>query len=101
MTDATNHFAGKSLFRKLDCSTGYHCVRRADDFSVQLLANTFASRVFAYNCLAPGLNESVTGFSSFVKLHLHPRLAANVCTQFMNAIAAGANNFDGMIPALR
>ena len=101
MTDATNHFAGKNLFCKLDCSQAYHCVQMADDLSVQLLAFNFASRTFAYNCLAQGLNKSVTGFSSFVKHYLYPCLAANVCTQFMDDIAAGVNNFDEMIPALR
>ena len=73
----------------------------ADDLSVQLLAFNFASRTFAYNCLAQGLNKSVTGFSSFVKHYLDPCLAANVCTQFTDDIAAGVNNFDEMIPALR
>ena len=34
MTDATNHFAGKKLFCKLDCSQAYHCVQMADDLSV-------------------------------------------------------------------
>ena len=63
MTDATNHFAGKQLFCKLDCSQAYHCVQMADDLSVQLLAFNFGSRTFAYNCLAQGLNKSVTGFS--------------------------------------
>ena len=27
ITDTTNHFAGKNLFRKLDCSRAYHCVQ--------------------------------------------------------------------------
>jgi len=40
------------------------------------------------------------GFSSFVKHYFDPSLAAKVCTQFMNDIAAGVNNFDEMIPAL-
>ena len=101
MTDATNHFAGKSLFCKLDCSQAYHSVQMAGDLSVQLLAFNFASRTFAYNCLAQGLNKSVTGFSSFVKHYLDPCLAANVGTQFMDDIAAGVNNFDEVIPALR
>ena len=101
MTDATNHFAAKNLFCKLDCSQAYHCVQMADDLSVQLLAFNLASRIFAYNCLAQGLNKSVRGFSSFVKHYLDPCIAANVCTQFMDDIAAGVNNFDEMIPALR
>ena len=101
MTDATNHFIEKNLFCKLDCSQAYHCVQMADDLSVQHLAFNFASRTFAYNCLAQGLNKSVTGFSSFVKHYLDSCLAAKVCTQFLDDIAAGVNNFDEMIPALR
>ena len=101
MTDATNHFAGKKLFCTLDCSQAYHCVQMADDLSVQLLAFNFASRSFAYNCLAQGLNKSVTGFSSFIKHYHGPCLAANICTQFMDDIAAGVNEFEELIPALR
>ena len=101
MTDATNHFAGKKLFCKLDCSQAYHCVQMADDLSVQLLAFNFASRTLAYNCLAQGLKKSVTGFSSFVKHYLDKCLAANVCTQFMDDIAAGVTCFDEMLPTLK
>ena len=101
MTDATIHFAGKKLFSKLDCSQAYHCVQMADDLPVQLLAFNFASRTFAYTCLAQGLNKSVTGFSSFVKHYLDPCLAADLCTQFMDDIAAGVIEFDELIPVLR
>ena len=101
MTDATNHIAGKNLFCKLDCSQAYHCVQMADDLSVQLLPFNFASGTFAYNCLAQGLNKSVTGFSSFVNHYLDPCLAAIICTQFMDDFGAGMNNFDEMIRGLR
>ena len=60
-----------------------------------------ASRTFAYNCLAKGLNESVTWFSSFVKHYLDPCLAANVCPLCMDDIAAGVNFFEELIPSLR
>ena len=66
----------------------------ADDLPVQLLAFNFASRTSAYNCLAQGLNKSVTGFSSFFKHYLDSCLAVNGCTQLMDDIAAGVNNFD-------
>ena len=46
------------------------------------------------------MNKSVTGFSSFVKHYFDLCLAANVCTHFLDDIAAGVNNFDEMIPAL-
>ena len=101
MTDARNHFAGKNLFCKLDCSQAYHCVQMAIDLSVQILAFNFASRTIAYNCLAQSLNSSVTGYSSFFNHYFDPCLAANVCTQFMDDFAAGLNYFDEMIPALR
>ena len=39
LTDATNLFAGKGLFSKLNCSQIYHCVQLADDRSVQPLAS--------------------------------------------------------------
>ena len=65
-----------------------------DDLSVQLLAFNFASRTFACNCLAQVSNKTVTGFISFVKHYLDPCLAAKVCTQFMDDIAAGVNNFE-------
>ena len=100
VTDATNHFPGKSLFCELDCSQSYHCVQVADDVSVQLLAFNFASRNFTYICLAQSLNMSVMGFRSFLKHHLDPCLAS-FCTQFMDDIAFGVNNFDQMIPPLQ
>ena len=57
MSDEINYFAGKKLFTKLDFSQAYHCVQMADDVSVQLLAFNFASRIYAYKCLAQGLNS--------------------------------------------
>ena len=81
MTDAVNHFAGKKLFTKLDCSQAYPCVQMADPLSVQLLAFNFASSTYAYKVLAQGLSKSVTGFSAFVRKYLDQCLAANLCTQ--------------------
>ena len=48
MTDATNHFAGKKMFIKLDCSQVYNSVQRSDGLSVHFLAFKFASRIFAF-----------------------------------------------------
>ena len=101
MTDAVHHFAGKTLFTKLDCSQTYHCVQMADPLSVQLLWFNFASRTYAYTRLAQGLNKSVTGFSSFVRSCLYSCLAANLCTQFMDDIGCGVETFEQMIPTLR
>ena len=100
MTDASNHFAGKKLFTKLDCSQAYHCVQMADDISVQLLAFNFSSRIYAYKCLAQGLNKSVTGFSSFIRHYLDPCLAGDMCTQFMDDIGSAVHTFDELIPTL-
>ena len=86
MTDATSHLTGKFLCSKLDSSQSYHCVQTADDLSVQLLAFNFASRTFAYNCLAQDLRNSFMGHSSFGQRYLDPCLAANVCSQFMDDI---------------
>ena len=101
MTDAMHHFAGKTLFTKLDCSQAYHCLQMADPLSVQLLSFNFASRTYAYQRLAQGLNKSVTGFSSFVRSYLDFCLGANLCTQFMDDIGCGVENSEQMIPTLR
>ena len=34
LSDAAQHFAGKSLIRKLDCSQANHCLQTADQRSV-------------------------------------------------------------------
>ena len=73
----------------------------ADDFSVQLLAFNFASRTYAYKCLAQGLNKSVTGFSSLIRHYLDPCLASANCTQFMEDIGNAVTNFDQLVPSLR
>ena len=101
MADTTAHFAGKSIFCKLDCSQAYHCVIMADSLSVQLLAFKFAFRTMAYQRLARGLIRSVTGFSAFLKNYLEPCLSANVCTQFMDDIECGAESGEQLIPNLR
>ena len=98
MTDAVHHFAGKTLFTKLDCSQAYHCVQMADPLSAQLLSFNFASRTYAYTGLAQGLNKSVTGFSSFVGSYLDSCLAANLCTQFMDDIGCGARHLNKWYP---
>ena len=101
MRDAINYFAGKKLFTKLDCSQAYHCVQTADDVSVQLLAFNFASRTYAYKCLAQGLNKSVTGSSSFIRHYLDPCLASGNCTQLMDDIGNAVKNFEQLVPSLR
>ena len=47
LSDAIQHLAGKSLFCKLDCSQAYHCLRMADQRSVEMLAFNFASTTVA------------------------------------------------------
>ena len=99
MSDASNHFAGKTLFTKLDCSQAYHWVQMADDLSFQFLAFNFASRTYAYKCLTQGLSKSVTGFSAFIRHYLDPCLASNVCTQYMDVIGSGVEKFEDLIPS--
>ena len=67
LSDAAQHLAGKSLFRKLDCSQAYHCLQMAAQRSVEMLAFNFASRTFAYKRLAQGLSRSMSAFSSFMR----------------------------------
>ena len=101
MKDAVHHFAGKTLFTKLDCSQVYHCVQVADPLSVQLLLFNYSSKTYAYTGLAQGINKSVTGLSSLVRSHPNSCFAANVCTHFMDDIGCGVETFEQMIPTLR
>ena len=101
MTDPVHHFAGKTLFTKLDWSQAYHSVQMADPLSVQLLSFNFASRTYAYTRLAQSSSKSVTGFSSFVGSYLDSCSAANLCTQFMDDIGCGVETFEQMAPTLR
>ena len=100
MSDATNHFAGKSFLKKIDCSQAYHCVQMVDDQSIQLLAFNYSSRTYASKCLAQGLGKSVTGFSAFICNYLDPCLAAGSCTQFMDDMGCGVEKFE-LVPNLK
>ena len=99
MSNAINYFVGKKLFTKLDCSQAYYCVQMEDDISVQLLAFCFASRTYAYICIAQRLNKSVTGFSSFIKHYLYPCLTSGNCTQFVADIGNAVKNFEQLVPS--
>ena len=101
MADTTVHFAGKSIFSKLDCSEAYHCVQITDLLPVPLVAFNFASRTMAYQTLARCLNRSVPGFSVFVGNYLEPSLSANVCTEFMDDIGCRVESIEKHIPILR
>ena len=92
LSHAAQHLAGKSLFCKLDCSQSYHCLKMADERSVEMLAFNFASRTFAYKRLAQGLSRSVSTFSSFMREYLDPVVKADQCAQYVDDIGIAANN---------
>ena len=92
LSDAAQQWAGKSLFCKLDCSQDYHCLKMADQRSVEMLAFKFASRTFAYKILAQGLSRSVSAFSSFMREYLDPVVKADQCAQYVEDIGIPANN---------
>ena len=92
LSDAAQHFAGKSLFCKLDCSQAYHCLPMVDQRSVEMLAFNFASRPFAYKRLAEGLSRSVSAFSSFMREYLDPVVKADQRAQYVDDIGIAANN---------
>ena len=92
LSDAAEHLAGKSLFCKLDCSQAYHCLQRAEQRSVEMLAFNFASRTFAKKRLAQGFSRSVSAFSSFMREYLDPVVKADQCAQYVGDIGIEANN---------
>ena len=91
LSDAEQHLAGKSLFRKLDCSQAYHCLQMAEQRLVEMLAFNFASRTFAYKRLAQGLSRSVSAFSSFMHEYLDPVVKADQCAQYVDDIGIAVN----------
>ena len=92
LSDAAQHMAGKKLFCKLDCSQAYHCLQMADYQSIQMLAFNFASRTFAYRCLAQGLSRSLSAFSSFMRKYLDKAIKADQCAQYVDDIGIAAND---------
>ena len=94
LSDEAQHLAGESLFCKLDCSQGYHCLQMADQRSVEMLAFNFASRAFAYKRLAQGLSRSVSAYSSFMREYLDPVVQADQCAQYVDIGIAATNATD-------
>ena len=96
LSGAAQHFAGKYLFCKLDCSQAYHCLQMANQRSVEKLAFNFASRTFAYERLAQGLSKSVSAFSSFMREYLEPGVKPEQYAQYVDDIGIAANNATGL-----
>ena len=84
MADVSAHFAGKSIFAKMDCSQAYFSMQMADELSIQLLAFNFGGRTFAFKRLAQGLSKSPTAFSAFVNKHLHAWVAKTIDALFIS-----------------
>ena len=101
LSDAAQHLAGKSLFCKLDCSQAYHCLKMADQRSLEKLAFNFASRTFAYKRLTQGFSRSVFAFSSCMREHLDPVVKADQCAQNVDDIGIAANNATDLTQNLR
>ena len=100
-TDAAQHIAGKNLFCKFDCSQAYHCLQRADQQSIELLAFNFASRTFVYRRLAQGLSRSLSAFSSFIREYLDPVIKADQGAHYVDDIGLAANTPEQLIKNLQ
>ena len=92
LSDAAQHLTGKSLFCQLDCSQANHCLQVVNEYSVEMLAFTFASRTFTYRRLTQGLSRSVSVFLSFMPEYLDPVVKADQCAQYVDDIGIAANN---------
>ena len=98
---AAQHMAGKKLFCKLDCSQAYHCLQMADQRSIEMLAFNYASRTFAYRCLAQGLSRALSAFSSFMREYVDKVIKADQCVQYVDDIGIAANDADHLKANLR
>ena len=101
LPDAAQHTAGKNLFCKLDCSQAYHCLKMADQQSIELLAFNFASGTFAYRRLAQGISRSLSAFSSFIREYLDTVIKADQCAQYVDDIGIAANTPQQLINNIR
>ena len=101
LSDAPQHLAGKKLFCKLNCSQAYHCLQMADKRSVNLLDSNFASRTFAYRCLAQGLSKALSAFSSFMREYLDSVIKADQCAQNVDDIGMAANTTEQLIKNIK
>ena len=101
LVDSAKHMAGKKLFCKLDCLQAYHCLLKADQRSIELLAFIFASRTLAYRRLAQGLNRALSKFLSFMREYLDKVIKADQCAQCVDNIGIAANDADHRIANLR
>ena len=73
----------------------------ADQRSVELLAFNFASRTFAYRCLAQGLSRALSAFSSFMREYLDSVIKADQCAQYVDEIGIAANTTEQLIKNIR
>ena len=86
---------------KLDCSEAYHCLQRADQRSIRMLAFNFASRTFAYRRLAQFLSRALSAFSSFMREYLDKVNKADQRALYVDDIGIAANDADRLIANLR
>ena len=93
--------AGKNLLCKLDCSQAYHCLQKANQQSIELLAFNFASTTFAYRGLAQGLSRSISAFSSFIRKYLDPVIEVDQCAQYVDNTGIAANSPQQLVKKLR
>ena len=101
LSDAAQHLAGTKMFCKLECFQAYHCLLLADQISVEMLAFNFASRTFAYNRLAQGLNRASSSFSSFMREYLDKVMKADQCAQYVDDIEIAGNSVMQLIRNIR
>ena len=101
LTDAAQQMAGKKLFSKLDCSPAYHCLKMADQRSIEMLAFNFTSKTFAYRRLAQGLSRALSALSSFIRIYLDKVIKADQFSQYVNDIGIAANDAEQLITNIR
>ena len=73
----------------------------ADQRSVEMLAFSFASRLFAYKRLAQALSRSVSAFSSFMREYLDPFVKTDQCAHYVDRIGIAANNATDLTRKIR
>ena len=86
LSDAAQHLAGKSIFRKIDCFQAYHCLQMAHQRSAETLAFNSGSKTFAYRRLAHDLSRSVSASSNFMCEYLDQVVKADQSAKYVDDI---------------
>ena len=101
MSDTAQHFAGKYLFCKLDCSQAYLCLQTVVRRSAEMHVFNFAGGTFENRRNDQGLSRSLSAFSSLMREYLDPAVKADQYAQYVDDIGIAVKNATDLFRNIR